>query len=250
MCTGVGVSFGGVHALRDVDFTVRRGQTVFIIGANGAGKTTLFNAVTGVVPPSSGSIVFDGRPVHGVPAHQLARRGLARTFQIPRPFASMTVWENVYVAALGGRHRRQAREQAAWVVRVLGLEDIRFAASETLAVGHRRMVELGRALALGPSLVLLDEVMAGMSDEELERVRDAIRRMPSFGVDAVAGIEHVIKAIVDLADEIVVLDRGSRIIAGEPTEILRHPEVIRAYLGTGVGLGTGAGTAVPGEGTP
>lgn len=250
VCTGVGVSFGGVHALRDVDFTVRRGQTVFIIGANGAGKTTLFNAVTGVVPPSSGSIVFDGRPVHGVPAHQLARRGLARTFQIPRPFASMTVWENVYVAALGGRHRRQAREQAAWVVRVLGLEDIRFAASETLAVGHRRMVELGRALALGPSLVLLDEVMAGMSDEELERVRDAIRRMPSFGVDAVAGIEHVIKAIVDLADEIVVLDRGSRIIAGEPTEILRHPEVIRAYLGTGVGLGTGAGTAVPGEGTP
>ena len=248
VCTDVGVDFGGVHALRSVDFTVRRGQTVFIIGANGAGKTTLFNAIAGAVPPSKGTIVFDGRPVHGVPAHQLARRGLARTFQIPRPFASMTVWENVYVAALGGRHRRQAQEQAAWVVQVLGLEEIRFAASDTLAVGHRRMVELARALALGPSLILLDEVMAGMSEDELEVVRDAIRRMPSFGVDAVAGIEHVIKAIVDLADEIVVMDRGSTIISGEPTEILRHPEVIRAYLGTGVGLG--AGSAVAGDVTP
>jgi branched-chain amino acid transport system permease protein len=236
---GVGVTFGGVQALKDVDFTVRRGETVFIIGANGAGKTTLFNAVTGLVRSSSGSILFDGRPVQGVKAHVLARRGLARTFQIPRPFGSMTVWENVYVSALGGRHRRQAHAQAAWVVRVLGLEDIRFAASDTLAVGHRRMVELGRALALGPSLILLDEVMAGMSDDELERVREAIRRMPSFGVDAVAGIEHVIKAIVDLADEIVVMDRGSRIISGEPNEILRHPEVIRAYLGSGVGLGVG-----------
>ncbi|TQN40989.1 amino acid/amide ABC transporter membrane protein 2 (HAAT family) /amino acid/amide ABC transporter ATP-binding protein 1 (HAAT family) [Blastococcus colisei] len=243
VCTDVGVTFGGVQALRGVDFTVRRGETVFIIGANGAGKTTLFNAITGVVTPSSGSVVFDGRPVHKVPAHQLARRGLARTFQIPRPFASMTVWENVYLAALGGRHRRQAREQAAWVVRVLGLEEIRFAASDTLAVGHRRMVELGRALALGPSLILLDEVMAGMSDDELERVRDAIRRMPAFGVDAVAGIEHVIKAIVDLADEIVVMDRGARIISGEPNEILRHPEVIRAYLGTGGGLDAAAPAA-------
>jgi branched-chain amino acid transport system permease protein len=239
VCTDVGVSFGGVQALRGVDFTVRRGETVFIIGANGAGKTTLFNAITGVVQPSSGTVVFDGSPVRGVPAHQLARRGLARTFQIPRPFASMTVWENVYVAALGGRHRNQAQAQAAWVVRVLGLEDIRFAASDTLAVGHRRMVELGRALALGPSLILLDEVMAGMSDDELERVREAIRRMPSFGVDAVAGIEHVIKAIVDLSDEIVVMDQGRRIISGEPNEILRHPEVIRAYLGTGGGPAAG-----------
>ncbi|MCO7219582.1 ATP-binding cassette domain-containing protein [Klenkia sp. PcliD-1-E] len=243
VCRDVGVSFGGVQALRSVDLTVRRGQTVFIIGANGAGKTTLFNAVAGIVTPTQGSIVFDGQPVRGGrPGHRLARRGLARTFQIPRPFASMTVWENVYLAALGGRHRAQAHEQASWVVQVLGLTDIRFAASDTLAVGHRRMVELGRALALGPSLILLDEVMAGMSDEELEVVRDAIRRMPGFGVDAVAGIEHVIKAIVDIADEIVVMDRGATIMDGEPAEVLRHPEVIRAYLGSGVGLGAGGST--------
>ncbi|RBY79892.1 hypothetical protein DQ238_09735 [Geodermatophilus sp. TF02-6] len=249
VASGVGVTFGGVQALRDVDFTVRRGETVFIIGANGAGKTTLFNAITGMVRTSAGTISFDGLPVQGVRAHVLARRGLARTFQIPRPFGSMTVWENVYLAALGGRHRRQAHAQAAWVVQVLGLQDIRFAASDTLAVGHRRMVELARALALGPSLILLDEVMAGMSDDELERVREAIRRMPSFGVDAVAGIEHVIKAIVDLADEIVVMDRGSRIISGEPNEILRHPEVIRAYLGSGPGLGAGT-TATATDGNP
>ena len=250
VCRDVGVTFGGVQALREVDFTVRRGQTVFIIGANGAGKTTLFNAIAGVVTPSKGSIVFDGQPVvGGAPAHRLARRGLARTFQIPRPFASMTVWENVYLAALGGRHRGQAQEQAAWVVQVLGLEEIRFHASDTLAVGHRRMVELGRALALGPSLILLDEVVAGMSDEELEVVRDAIRRMPAFWVDAVAGIEHVIKAIVDLADEIVVMDRGATILTGAPTEVLRHPEVIRAYLGSGVGLGVGSAD-VPEDVTP
>lgn len=250
VCRDVGVTFGGVQALREVDFTVRRGQTVFIIGANGAGKTTLFNAVAGAVTPSKGSILFDGEPVvGGAPAHRLARRGLARTFQIPRPFTSMTVWENVYLAALGGRYRNRAEEQAAWVVQVLGLADIRFHASDTLAVGHRRMVELGRALALGPSLILLDEVMAGMSDIELEVVRDAIRRMPGFGVDAIAGIEHVLKAIVDLADEIVVMDRGVTILKGEPAEVLRHPEVIRAYLGSGVGLGVGAGEGTP-EPTP
>lgn len=250
VCRDVGVTFGGVQALREVDFTVRRGQTVFVIGANGAGKTTLFNAIAGVVTPSTGSIVFDGRPViSGAPAHRLARRGLARTFQIPRPFASMTVWENVYLAALGGRHRGQAQVQAAWVIQVLGLENIRFHSSDTLAVGHRRMVELGRALALGPSLILLDEVMAGMSDEELEVVREAIRRMPAFGVDAVAGIEHVIKAIVDLAEEIVVMDRGAAILTGAPTDVLRHPEVIRAYLGSGVGLGVGSAD-VPEDVTP
>jgi branched-chain amino acid transport system permease protein len=231
VCTGVDVQFGGVHALRGVDFTVRSGETLFIIGANGAGKTTLFNTITGLVAPTAGTITFDGTPVQSLSQHQLARRGVGRTFQIPRPFESMTVWENILVAALGGRRHAVAVDQAAWVVRVLGLEDICFAAAETLPVGHRRMVELARALALQPRLILLDEVMAGMSDAELERVRAAIRAMPSFGVEAVAGIEHVIKAIVDLSTEIVVMDRGTRILSGEPREILRHPEVIRAYLG-------------------
>lgn len=233
-CRGVDVHFGGVQALSGVDFSVKRGDTLFIIGANGAGKTTLFNAITGIVQPSAGSIVFDGTPVDKLAPHQLARRGLGRTFQIPRLFESMTVWENILVGALGGRRSGDAVRQAAWVVRVLELEDICFAQTDTLAVGHRRMVELARALALGPKLMLLDEVMAGMSDEELERVRSAIRLMPSVGVDAVAGIEHVIKGIVDLATEITVLDNGTKILTGEPREILAHPEVVRAYLGAPV----------------
>ncbi|KAF0957812.1 branched-chain amino acid ABC transporter ATP-binding protein/permease [Rhodococcus sp. T7] len=233
-CRDVGVKFGGVHALRGVDFDVPRGRAVFIIGANGAGKTTLFNAIAGVVRPSSGTITFDGIPIRKLSAQSLARRGMARTYQIPRPFESLTVWENILIAALGGRRRHQAVGQTQWVVRVLGLEDICFSASDTLPIGHRRMVELGRALALQPKLILLDEVMAGMSEDELERVREAIRSMPSFGVEAIAGIEHVIKAIVDLTDEIVVLDQGARIISGAPAEILRHPEVIRAYLGISI----------------
>ncbi|GAC1374300.1 MAG: branched-chain amino acid ABC transporter ATP-binding protein/permease [Acidimicrobiales bacterium] len=230
-CKGVDVHFGGVRALQRVDFTVSNGDTVFIIGANGAGKTTLFNAITGVVKISAGSIYFDGADINKMSPDELARRGLGRTFQIPRPFESMTVWENILVAAFCGRRRHHAVAQTAWVVRVLGLDHLCHAAAATLAVGDRRMLELGRALALRPKLILLDEVMAGMSDEELEIVRDAIRKMPSFGVGAVAGIEHVIKAIVDLSDEIVVLDNGARILSGEPREILRHPEVIRAYLG-------------------
>ena len=230
-CQGVGVTFGGVRALSDVSMVIRQGETVCIIGANGAGKTTLFNAITGLVRPSAGSVSFEGSPISGRSTHQLARHGIGRTFQIPRPFESMTVWENLLIAAAGGRMRRHAAAQAAWVVRVLGLDAIWTLPVTTLPVGHRRMVELGRALALQPRVILLDEVMAGMDDEELETVRSAIRRMPSLGVDAVIGIEHVIKAIVDLADRIVVLDSGRNLMEGPPAEILRHPEVIRAYLG-------------------
>ena len=228
---GVGVNFGGVQALEGIDLEVTRGETLCIIGANGAGKTTLFNAITGMVEPSAGTITFDGNDVSKHTPHALARRGLGRTFQIPRPFETMTVWENLYLAALGGRASAHAEAQAEWVVHILHLEDIWLKPVLTLPVGHRRLVELGRALALQPELILLDEVMAGMSQEELERVREAIRSMASFGVGAVAGIEHVIRAIVDLADRIVVLDEGRKIAAGPPEEIMRHPEVVRAYLG-------------------
>jgi branched-chain amino acid transport system permease protein len=231
---GVKVRFGGVHALRGVDLTVEHGEIVCIIGANGAGKTTLFNAITGMVHVSEGSLLLDGEDIGGMPVHRRARRGLGRTFQIPRPFESMTVWENIYLAAASGRRGADASDQAAWVVRVLGLEDIWLRPVATLPVGHRRMVELARALALQPELIMLDEVMAGMSHDELERVRQAIREMPRFGVGAVAGIEHVIRAIIDIADRIVVVDEGRIIASGAPHEIMEHPDVVRAYLGAEV----------------
>ncbi len=228
---GLGVRFGGVRALRDVNLEVRHGETVSIIGANGAGKTTLFNTITGFVRPSEGEVLFKGRSIRGWSATRLARAGIARTFQIPRPMESMTVWENVLLAALNGRRRHQAVDQAAWAIRTLRMEGIWLEPVVSLPPGHRRQVELARALALQPDLVLLDEVMAGMSREELEKIREAIRRLHEFGVSAVAGVEHVVAAIIDLCDRIVVLDFGQKIADGEPQTVLKDPAVIAAYLG-------------------
>ena len=228
---GLSKAFGDRVLIDDLTFKLPPGGIVGVIGANGAGKTTLFNAVTGMVKPSHGEIVFNGKAITDQPPHRLAGLGLARTFQIPRPFESMTVWENILLAAYGGRCSHDAVSQAAWVVRTLDLEDLWLQPVVTLPAGHRRLIELGRALALQPDLILLDEVMAGMAQEELERVRGTIRAMASHGVGAVAGVEHVIRAIVDLADRIVVLDEGRLIASGPPDTILRDPEVVRAYLG-------------------
>jgi len=227
----VSVLYGKAQALERVSLHVHEGEFVSVVGLNGAGKTTLFNAVTGMVKPSHGEIVFNGKAITDHATHRLPKLGLARTFQIPRPFESMTVWENVLLAAYGGRCSQDAVNQAAWVVRTLDLEDLWLQPVVTLPAGHRRLIELGRALALQPDLILLDEVMAGMTQEELERVRGTIRAMASHGVGAVAGVEHVIRAIVDLADRIVVLDEGRLIASGPPDAILRDPEVVRAYLG-------------------
>jgi branched-chain amino acid transport system permease protein len=228
---GLAVRFGGLVALDGVSFSIAPGETVAIIGANGAGKTTLFNAITGFVSPTAGDIRLHGRSVARLPAFRRAQGGMARTFQVPRLMQPMTVWENVLVAARHGRQSRRAVAQAAWAVRTVGLADMWLDPVTRLSPGHQRRLEFGRVLALDPDLVLLDEVMAGMTKEEQEEMRAVIRRLHGFGVAAVAMVEHVIVAIADLSDRMIVLDFGRKIADDTPDRVLHDPAVIRAYLG-------------------
>jgi branched-chain amino acid transport system permease protein len=225
------VRFGGNVALNRISLAVKRGETLCIIGANGAGKTTLFNAITGFVVPSEGSVLYQGGAVAHIPAWRRAREGIARTFQIPRLMETMTVWENALLAACNGRRRDDAVAQAAWALHTVGLAGMWLHPSDRLTPGQRRRLELARALALNPTLILLDEVMAGMTRDEQEEVRNVLRRMRGFGIAAVAGVEHVLAAIVDLSDRMIVLDQGTMIAEGVPEAVLRDPAVIQSYLG-------------------
>lgn len=225
------VRFGGLLALDNVSFKLRRGETLSIIGANGAGKTTLFNAITGFVQPTSGEILFRGNTVSALPVIDRVHLGMARTFQIPRLLSELSVWENVVLAARHGRQKHQPVQHAAWVLRTVGLDEMWLEPVARLTPGRQRELELARVLALQPDLVFLDEVMAGMTKEEQERVRGIIRRMSDFGVVGIVCVEHVIAAIADLSDRMLVLDFGRKIADSKPTEVLNDPVVIKAYLG-------------------
>lgn len=225
------VRFGGLLALDNVSFKLRRGETLSIIGANGAGKTTLFNAITGFVQPTGGEILFRGSTVSALPVIDRVRLGMARTFQIPRLLSELSVWENVVLAARHGRQKHQPVQHAAWVLRTVGLDEMWLEPVARLTPGRQRELELARVLALQPDLVFLDEVMVGMTKEEQERVRSIIRRMSDFGVVGIVCVEHVIAAIADLSDRMLVLDFGRKIADSKPTEVLNDPVVIKAYLG-------------------
>ncbi len=228
---GLTVRFGGLTALDNVSLSVRSGETLCIIGANGAGKTTLFNTITGVIRPTRGEILYFGADVTRLPTFRRAQRGMARSFQIPRLLPSLTVWENVVLAARHGRQSGRAVEHTAWVLHVMGLAAMWRDPASRLTPGYQRQLEFARVLALDPSLVLLDEVMAGMTREEQEMMRTVIRRLPEFGVAAVACVEHVIAAVADLCQRMVVLDFGRKIAEDTPEAVLKDPAVVRAYLG-------------------
>jgi len=223
--------FGGLTAVRAVSLEVRRGDLLGIIGPNGAGKTTLFNVIAGYYRPEEGRIVFEGRDVTGLPAHAISRLGLTRTFQIVKPFGNLSVADNVMIGALTRLPRvRDARVEAERVIALCGLGPHAAARARALPIGLRKRLEVARALATRPRLLLLDEVMAGLNPSELTGIIDLVRRVHAEGLTLIV-IERVMAAMMRLAQRIVMLHHGEKIAEGTPAEIAHDRRVIDAYLG-------------------
>ncbi len=231
-------SFYGVQALAGVDVQVRRGEILGLLGPNGSGKSTLINVISGHYPATAGTVQFEGREIAQLPAHRIARAGIARTYQIPRPFAHLSVRDNVAAAALVGSAAlpaAQARREAAHWLAFAGLAAKADALPDELNLHQRKFLELARALAARPRLVLLDEVLCGLNPAEIDEAVALVRRIRDAGTTVVF-VEHVMRAVMALADRIVVLNHGLLLAEGAPAEVMRRPEVMSAYLGTGAGV--------------
>jgi branched-chain amino acid transport system ATP-binding protein len=233
---GVSKRFGGLQALSNVTFTVGEGEIVGIIGPNGAGKTTLFNVVTGVYTPDSGRVVFRGDDVTGAKPHRICKLGAARTFQISKPFAALTVLQTVRIGALNRiADLAGATAKALEVLDLMGLASRRDDLGRTLTVIERKRLEMARALATQPSLLLLDEVAAGLRPNEVQEMIALVRRIAAAGVSVLI-IEHVLEAVMRLSARIVVLNYGEVIAEGRPEALVDDPRVIEAYLGEAYSL--------------
>jgi branched-chain amino acid transport system ATP-binding protein len=229
---GVSKRFRGLVAVDAVSFDVSAGELFAVIGPNGAGKTTLFNMIAGAIAPDEGSIAFAGEPIGGLPPDVVCRRGIARTFQIVRPFPALTVEDNVLVGALlHSRDVGTARQRARELLRRLDLFDQRNRIAATLTLPDRKRLEVARALATGPRLLLLDEVMAGLRPTESDCMVAILRDLNHAGGLTIVLIEHVMRAVMALASEVVVLDHGTAIAQGKPEAIVRDPAVVQSYLG-------------------
>jgi branched-chain amino acid transport system ATP-binding protein len=233
--SGLTKRFGGFAALSEVTLTVHAGERLGIIGPNGSGKTTLINCICGALAPEAGSIVFDGADVTGLPAHRRARLGIARSFQIPRPFAGMTLADNVavpleYVAHRGLRVGEGVRDEALALLERMGLRGYADALAGTLTQVGLRKLELARALAVRPRLLILDEVMAGLSAAEVDEVLDIVLAVSARGV-TILMIEHIMRAIMRFSQRVVCLDAGRVVVDAAPEAVAADPMVQRIYLG-------------------
>ncbi|RPI34998.1 MAG: ABC transporter ATP-binding protein [Chloroflexota bacterium] len=225
--------FGGLQALTGVSFDLPDGEILGLIGPNGAGKTTLFNVINGVYPPEEGRVVFRGKDVTGKKSYHLARMGMARTHQIVRPLNELTVRENVMAGSCFGRENASlgvAYRIAEDVLQFVGLAPRSDQLASSLNVAQKKRLEMARALAARPYLLLLDEVLAGLNPSEITQMVETIRKIREQGITIIM-IEHVMHAVMNVSDSMIVLDYGSQIAEGTPQEIANHPKVIEAYLG-------------------
>ena len=231
----VGMRFGGLAALDGVSFDVAPGAIVGLIGPNGSGKTTLMNVISGVYKPSAGSVEYAGRRIADVPTYEVCKLGIARTFQIVKPFAGLTVLENVAVGAMYGREgKRRATaasfERARELLDIVGLARVSARPASDLTIPDRKRLEVAKALALDPEVLLLDEVMAGLNASEVHEALGLLRAVNARGVTLIV-VEHLMKAIMLISQSLVVLAEGKKIAEGPPEEVTASPAVIQAYLG-------------------
>jgi branched-chain amino acid transport system ATP-binding protein len=224
--------FGGLRAINNVAFAIEENEIAFIVGPNGAGKTTLFNLITGVFHPDQGSIRFRGQDITHIAPNHAARLGIGRTFQIVKPLRNLTVLENVMLGAfIRTSSVSKAADEAKAILKYLQMEKAMHLTASGLPLPMLKRLEIARALATKPRLILLDEVVAGLSTAEAMALAELLKKLPDWGVAAVGGVEHVMQVVMSIAHRVVVLDHGTQVAEGKPQEVVRMPAVIEAYLG-------------------
>jgi branched-chain amino acid transport system ATP-binding protein len=224
--------FGGLRAVKNVSLSLNAGEILFIIGPNGAGKTTVFNLISGFLRPNEGAILFEGRNISRMAPHRSARLGIGRTFQIVKPLPSLTVLQNVMLGAFMHTHSLHGAEQeAARILEFLQMSHLSRFFARGLPLAALKRLEIARALATKPKLILLDEVVSGLTTSEALALAELVKRLPEWGVSVVGGVEHVMQVVMKIADRVIVLDYGAKIAEGTPAEVVKMPAVVEAYLG-------------------
>ncbi len=224
--------FGGLVAVKNVSFAINDGEILFIIGPNGAGKTTVFNLISGFFHPNEGKIIFQGKDISRLAPHRAARLGIGRTFQIVKPLPNLTVLQNVMLGAFMQTGRvSKAEQEAAKILTFLQMSHLSNFSARGLPLAALKRLEIARALATKPKLILLDEVVSGLTTSEALALADLVKRLPEWGVSVVGGVEHVMQVVMKIAHRIVVLDYGAKIAEGKPSEVVKLPVGIEAYLG-------------------